>query len=158
MGSLSTSKHANGFTLIEVLISTAIFTLLIGLALFMSMDTYRGYDSRSGRDVLVSILDKARSRALQNEYASPHGVCYDAAAGSYIFFRGSGYVRGTATNEALPAGSSVPTSTPPLFACEEGRGVVFAQLSGTTTPVEIVLKQGGRIATTTLNYEGRIDW
>lgn len=132
--------------------------MLISLTLFLSMDVYRGYDSRSGRDVLVSLLQKARSRAIQNYMQSPHGVCYDAGTNSFMVFRGGGYHAGLATNEPTPVGSLVVATTPSLFLCAEGSGVVFSQLSGTTTPTVIVLTQSGRIATTSINFEGMIDW
>lgn len=140
----------------EILITTTVFVALAGIGLVMSMDMYRGASFRSERDTAVSLFQKARSRALANRYQSPHGVCYDDASRSYIVFRGASYVAGSETNEITPAGPGVSLSSFPL--CGAGEGVVFAQLTATTTGADIAIIQNAKSETISINHEGAIMW
>lgn len=137
-----------GFTLIEILIVIAIFSVLISLGLFMSMETFRGTLNRSERDIVVNLLQKARSRALANIQQASWGVCYIAP--EYIIFRGSECISGLPTNETVPANTanSIVFSSP----------IVFSQLSATTTGGSITITQNGRTAAIIVNQEGMIDW
>lgn len=134
-----------GFTLFEIIVVIAIFSLLLTLGLFMSFETFRGTSARSEEDVIVSLLAKARSRAMSNVDQSPWGVCY--RDGSYVLFAGTACASGEETAASPTATTTGLTS-----------GVVFSQLAGTTTPTTITLMQGDRRATTTINYEGTIIW
>lgn len=138
-----------GFSLIEVLVVVAIFTVLIGLGLFMSMETLRGAFHRSERDTIVSLLERARSRAMNNIEQSPWGMCY--LAPDYVVFKGTaGCV--TAAVDTLAANPG--TATTGLLA----PGIVFSQLAGTTTPATVMVTQNGRTSAITTNYEGTIIW
>ncbi|HCR52495.1 TPA: hypothetical protein DIV48_02485 [Candidatus Kaiserbacteria bacterium] len=137
-----------GFTLIEIIIVVAIFSVLISLGLFMSMETLRGTLNRSERDIVVSALQKARSRALANMQQAPWGVCYIAP--DYIVFRGFECAPGLPTNETVPANTANSIVFP--------SPIVFSQLSATTTGGSITIAQDGRTATITVNQEGMIDW
>ncbi len=136
------------FTLIEIVVVLAIFSVLILSGLFMSMDTLRGTLHRSERDVVVSLLQKARSRALANMHQSPWGVCYIEP--SYIVFRGTLCAPELPTNEPVPASSA----NPGVFSSP----IVFSQLSATTTGGTVTLVQDGRTSVVTVNAEGAIDW
>lgn len=136
------------FTLIEIVVVLAIFSVLILSGLFMSMDTLRGTLHRSERDVVVSLLQKARSRALANMNQSPWGVCYIEPA--YVIFRGTACTAGLATNEPVPASpANLGTFSSPI---------VFSQLSATTTAGTVTLIQDGRTSVITVNREGTIEW
>jgi prepilin-type N-terminal cleavage/methylation domain-containing protein len=149
-------KFAPGFSLIEILVVIGLVAAVMTLGLFMSMDTMRGTHFRSEQQVQVSALMKARSRAISNVHQSAWGVCY--AAPGYIIFRGQTYAAGAATNETVAGDPGVGyAALPGSFACGSG-AVVFSQLAGTTTPIELALTQAGRTATTTIHYEGTIIW
>ena len=150
MQSHNTFRHGRGFTLVEIVVVLAIFGLLVGLGLFMSMDAYRGFNFRSERDVVVSELQRARSHAMANRYGKAWGVCYIAP--DYIVFRGTACVAGASTNELLSAAPSVTITglNPP--------GVVFSQLSGATTATTIQITQDNRTTTVSINHEGTINW
>ena len=60
----------------EIIIVIAMFGALLALGLFMSMDAYRGFSFRSEEDTVVSLLQKARSRAMNNMNQTPWGVCW----------------------------------------------------------------------------------
>lgn len=144
-----------GFTLVEILVSITIFTIVLGLGLFMTMDTYRAYISRSERDMVVSELQLARSRAMNNIYETNWGVCYDGT--NYIVFRGT-YTPGASTNESTPASASATlSSTGNAFSCATG-GIVFQQLTGQATVSTITVVQNGQSKQISTNNEGAISW
>ena len=141
--------------MIELLVTTAIAAMLIGLGLFMSMDFYRHTLVNDERDIVVSLLLKARERALVNLRQSEHGVCYDDP--NYVLFRGSSYDSGAATNETVAAGSGVSVDG---MDCEGGSAnpVVFEQLSGDSASTTITIGQNGSDKVIYINDEGRVDW
>lgn len=128
----------------------AILVGVLSLGLFSGMDALHSSYSRSERDTVVSLLQKARSRALANIDGVPWGVCYHAATKAYVLFSGSTCDPTAASSEATPAGAgvSVAWSAP----------VIFAQLSGSNSGAQIVLTQQNKVSTTTVNYEGTIIW
>lgn len=145
------SLNNKGFTLIEIIVVIAILTGLMGLGLFMSMDSYRAYLSRSERDTVVSLLERARSHAMANIYQTPWGVCYISP--NYIIFRGTTCTAGAATNEATPANPGVAIS-----GLDSTSPIVFSQLSGSTAGGVVIVTEQGRVSTITINYEGTIIW
>ncbi|MES2007009.1 MAG: prepilin-type N-terminal cleavage/methylation domain-containing protein [Patescibacteria group bacterium] len=152
-------KRQAGFTLIEVVIAMAILAGILSLGLFMSIDSLHSTYSRSERDLVVSVLEKARSRALANIDESAWGVCY--VAPNYILFKSKDgvCVTGVASNEATQAGAGVTVT-----GLAQGTPIVFAQLSGIaspatpTTPVDVVINQQNKTSTVSINYEGAIIW
>ena len=140
-----------GFTLIEVLIVIAIVTILVGLGLNINIDTYKGYLFRSERSVLVSTLERARSRAMNNYFETTHGVCYIAP--NYIIFRGTTCAEGSPTNDVIPENSVVNVS-----GLSASFPVIFEQLSGRADEKEITLSEGGRTSVISINSEGTINW
>lgn len=146
-----------GFTLLETLVVISILVVLLMMTVFMTMDSFHGYSSRSQRDEVVMLLQRARSHAQNNIYQTKWGVCADLAAQQYVLFEGS-YVASAARNEytSMSLGVTV-VSLPPTFLCTSG-GQIFTQLSATTSNTAIVLTQTGRTATISINNEGAINW
>ena len=151
-------REQSGFSLIEVVIVIALSGLVLGLGLLLSMDVYRGTTFRSTRSVVVSALTTARGRAMTNQYQSPHGVCYSAP--DIIIFRGSSF--GTASDqERIRGNPAVTFSTAGNFlTCGTGTGVVFTQVSGTTTNTgTMTVSQPGHASeTVSVNAGGTILW
>jgi prepilin-type N-terminal cleavage/methylation domain-containing protein len=137
-----------GFTLIEIIVVIAIFSALILFGLFMSMETLRGTLQRSERDTIVSLLERARSRAMNNIEQASWGMCY--LAPDYVVFKGT-VCSAAAVIDTVAA--SPGTATTGLLA-----GIVFSQLAGTTTPATVTVTQGIRTSTIEINYEGTIIW
>ncbi|MDZ4243282.1 MAG: prepilin-type N-terminal cleavage/methylation domain-containing protein [Candidatus Omnitrophota bacterium] len=151
----STSIHdgrVSGFTLIEILVVLGLFVLLSALGLFLSMDVYRGNSLRSEKNMIISILQKARSRAMNNINQTKHGVYFQA--GQYILFQGDAFnPDDDANNQEIKASNNISISFPPL-----PFGVVFSQLAATTTPQDITLDGQGFSFTIKINDKGRISW
>ena len=145
-----------GFTFFEVLIVMGILVIVGGFALFVSMETYRGSNFRSDRNLLVATLQRARAEAMNNictgtcTDGEPHGVHVQSDA--YIIFQGSSYNANDSNNAPFDS-NTIVTKTPSSL------DVVFSQLSGTTTPVMITLSDSaGHVSTTTISSGGQITW
>ena len=162
MQSLNTcSRNKNaGFSLIEMVIAVAIVTGVLGLGLLMSMDVYRGYRYRSERDIIVSLLQKARSRAMANIDETTWGVC--SLPPHYVVFRGI-YSASAAEHEMVPANSTVTLTGFPL--CGSGSEIIFDQLTGDLLPQlspmtseKVITVTQINSTTIAINNEGRINW
>ena len=105
----------NGFTIVEIMIALGILLIIISLGFFLSMDLYRSYAFRSEQSTVLSILHRARTRALSNINQSPHGVHFQAD--KYVIFEGPSYASSSG-NEDFPASGAVshtPVSTDIIF-------------------------------------------
>lgn len=141
-----------GFTLVEVLVVIGITGMLLGLGASMGLDAYRVYSFRAEQERVVSILEKARSRAINNIHQTVHGVCYQDF--DYIIFEGVACVPGATSehvqaNKAIARASNFSTKFPVI---------IFSQLTGTTTMVQVRLTDGVRSEDMQVNYEGTIIW
>ncbi len=148
-GAFFAKKSTAGFTLVEVLVVMAIISGLFVSGSFVSFDFYRGDLLRAEQATMVSVLQKARSRAMNNIDASQHGVYIDS--NFYILFRGPASTTALSTNERIPRNSAVLISGI--------NNVVFTQLSGEPDfPDDIILTYGARTATVSIRNGGLIDW
>ena len=145
----STSKN-KGFTIVEVLMATAILIILAGLGLFLGFDFYQSYAFSSERSSLISILEKARGLSMTNVNEAKHGVYF--LPDSYVIFQGDSYVsRNSIYDEIISASSLVSRS-----GAEE---IIFESLTGSPVATgSIVLYDGVRSFTIQIADEGRISW
>ncbi len=148
-----------GFTMIETLVVMGIFALIGGLALFVSMETYRSSSFRSDRDLLVAVLQRARAQAINNvcfgtctdNDGQPHGVRIESD--QYIIFQGDTYSSSDPNNAAFDSN--------PLSNRTGATEIVFEQLSGDTScspTCEISLTQGSQSSVISVTSNGRISW
>ena len=139
-----------GFTLVEILIVVAMFAALITAAIIIGVDSYQRYLIRSDLEVASSLLQKARSSAVNNIGETSHGVYFGDQI-KFILFRGTSYATRNTSYDLLLDKSKNST--------ESGLSeVVFSPLSGTTTGGTITLNDGARSVTITINSEGGINW
>jgi prepilin-type N-terminal cleavage/methylation domain-containing protein len=149
------SQNKKGFTLIEVLISITILTVIASLGLFISMDFYKNSSFKSENNIIVSVLQKARSRAMNNIDGKRHGVHFQTSPSvKYIIFEGSDYAsRITARDQIIDASYGVATAG--------SSDIIFDQLSGNCltciSTSDVIVSYGGKSYTITINNEGRID-
>lgn len=144
-----------GFTMLEMLVVMGILALVGGFALFVSMETYRGSNFRSDRDLLVATLERARAQAMNNVCVGtctdgkPHGV--HIQSDEYVLFQGSAYDVSDSTNSTFASNTNV-TKNPATL------DIVFSQLSGTTSAKSITLSSGQGTSTISVESSGRIIW
>jgi prepilin-type N-terminal cleavage/methylation domain-containing protein len=147
---------SRGFTLVEIIVVIALFTGLMALGLFMSMGTFTGTMYRSEQATIVSILQRARSRAMANIDESPHGVCYDSSAHTYNIICTAGTCSAS-TEDRIEAQQGVSVSGLPV--CGAG-AILFDQLTGDASgmsPITVAVA-GHPTQTITINNEGAIIW
>jgi len=151
---MSRNTIKSGFTLIEILIVIGIFGLIASLGFAIDLSFLRRDTMRAEQKIIVSALEKARSRSMSNVFESAHGFCYDGVSKNYIIFR-NGVCAVSATSEIILANVSIagnPYSTFPFLP------IIFTQLSGTTTDATIIIGDGVKSSTITINHEGTINW
>jgi prepilin-type N-terminal cleavage/methylation domain-containing protein len=164
-----------GFTLIEMLVALAVLAVVIKLGLILSLDFYKGTSYRSEKDVIISVLQKARSQSMNNIDQVRHGVHFTTDPLQYRVFQCDEGISPQCDNYgdadtdqdividpvyavAIDFG---PANTPPPF------DVIFEQLSGscvdsgtfdcsTDSPITII--EGTNSSEVNLNTRGRIDW
>ncbi len=142
----------SGFTLIETLIVIGIIGFLAVVGIIAGIDTYSRHIFRSDLDKTAALLQKARSSAINNINEKSYGV-YLGDADNLILFSGTSYDPSLTFNYKLER-SKTATST---NTCA-GNQVVFSQLTGNTVGCEIVIKDGDKVATTTINSQGGINY
>lgn len=154
-----------GFTLLEVLVVIGILTLVAGAGTFFGLESVRGNSFRNDRDMLVAVLQKARSQSTSNmcfgsgcSGGKSHGVRVES--GQYVIFQGADWAsRDSAVDEAISINTGTVTVSGPLGVVPYD--VVFAQLSGDANPAtaEItVVDTAGHSSLISINGEGRIAW
>lgn len=151
--------HKQGFTLIEIVVVMGLLAILGSLGLIMSLDSYRSYAFRNERDLIVTVLQKARSQAINNvclgsgcTSGADHGV--HLQTGSYTIFQGTIFASANHSLDQVVQSSSATVQLSGLT------DVVFSQLSGNAAPAgNITVSDGvGHSTTISINDAGRIDW
>lgn len=145
--------------MIEILIVMGLLAIVASFALIMNLDDYRGTLFRNERDLVVSVLQKARSEAVNNVCLGAactdglaHGIHFTPAA--YIVFQGTVYNAADATNQSIEANDK-------LQIIASAPDVVFTQLSGevAAAPWNVEIKDGiGHDVFIKVNEEGQIDY
>ncbi len=135
----------------EVLVVIAITMFFLGIGIFVSTDVYRSSLFQADADTVVSALQRARSRAINNINESPHGV--HIATTGYTIFQGSVF------NSSDPKNEIIPIRPGYTFNPASPIDIVFQQLSGRTSyngAVDII--NTAKTITININNEGRIDF
>lgn len=146
-----------GFTLIELLITLSIIAIIVTMALFIDINSYRGGAFRLEQNSLGISLEQARADALNNINQRKHGVAiHPGGYSGYVIFEGNTYAtRDVSRDEEIESFYDVTFST------TTPSEIVFEQLSGNADYdgdlVLIDLIRGMSIVIT-INHEGRISW
>ncbi len=143
--------------MIEMLVVMSIFILVSGLALFVSLETFRGSVFRSDRTLIVSALQRARAQSMNNKCfgegctdGKPHGVKV-LPNKTIIIFQGATYATRDSDVDAVFV-LNIATST----GSDE---FVFSRLAGSSTGGTIALiDQLGHASVATVGPEGNIIW
>jgi len=138
-----------GFTLIETLVALALGATLLGSGFFITLSTMKKTSLIHERDLIVSLLLKARAEALANTDESPHGLHITPL--TFVLFDGATYVATDPTNRVFPRQSVA------LLAGDDT--VVFLPLHGNTNSEKtITLTHESNTARIVINTYGRIEW
>ena len=140
----------SGFTLIEVLLSTVIISVLVGL----SLPLYQTFQSRNDLDIaaqtVVYMLRRAQTYARGVSGDSQWGV--EVTSTQATLYKGASYgTRVSAFDEIyeMPGGITV----------SGGSGSVFAKLTGFTSSASLTLTARTSDARTiTINTKGNVDY
>ena len=152
---MGNAKRRRGFTLLEVLIVLMLVSTIVSLSLFFTLGEYRRAALRAESDTVVTILQSARTAAMNNVGGSvPQGLAFfPVGYAGYVLFRGATF---TASDPATR--EFTPLSYPVTFEVGSPAEVVFAPLAGTTTAATIVLidPETAGSSSIAINYEGLI--
>ncbi|HYF12847.1 MAG TPA: type II secretion system protein [Candidatus Paceibacterota bacterium] len=153
--------YTRGFTLIEVLIVIGLVTLVGGMTIIFSTDSFRGHNFRAERNTLVAVVAKARSQSINNMCfgesctgGKPHGVRFDKDR--VTIFQGPSWEgRDASVDEAFPIHSrAVVLSGLPQ--------IVFEALSGNALfpggPGSVQIRDTSGVGSSTISFNaiGRI--
>ncbi|HEY4523602.1 MAG TPA: hypothetical protein VJK04_01870 [Candidatus Paceibacterota bacterium] len=150
-------RSLTGFTLIEILVGMTLFAFVGSLLALGNLDMYRGFTFRSEASVLVALLQRARSQAMNNIClgsgcvgGKPHGLVIQT--NKFVIFQGDSYAtRDVAQDEEIAANANISHSGP--------GEVVFSQLAATSSVNgDINITNGQQTSTISINNEGRISW
>lgn len=147
------THHRAGVTLVEILISVSLGIVIATLVSFATFDYYKSYQYQREEALLIALLQKTRSRAMSNIAELDHGLHLDIINREYIVFRGSTYSSADPTNEVYEYSSGIAVSTSPVVS-----DILFTRLTGATTPVTVMVGDGLRSTTLTINAEGGMSW
>jgi prepilin-type N-terminal cleavage/methylation domain-containing protein len=118
-----------GMTLMEILVSIAILSVLLGIV-SASFSTYSRSQAVDKTALKVSsLLTEARSNTLASKSGLQYGVYFDTTR--VVMFEGATYAAGAATNKVLAFDSSAQITNVNLVG--GGSSVVFDKLTGKTT-------------------------
>ncbi|MEK7105808.1 MAG: prepilin-type N-terminal cleavage/methylation domain-containing protein [Patescibacteria group bacterium] len=138
---------SKGFTMIEIIIVIAIFIFVVGFGMLTDFNVFTGDTFHAEEAKIVSLLGRARSRAMANVYDSNFGVCYISP--NYVMFQGSTCVAG----DAIPANVNISENPSTIFPT-----FVFNRLTGTTVGGTIHITDGVKSTDIIINNEGTISW
>lgn len=142
-------KH-NGFTLIEILVVTAIVGIILSFGMTIDVNAVKGDTLQAEKLTIVSALERARSHAMANMFDDNHGFCYIEP--NYVVFTGSNCVN--TNSELIPANVNIASDASTSFPDK----IVFERLTGRTTPTTLQISHGLFGANIKINNEGTIDW
>lgn len=144
--------NKKGFSMIEILVVISIFFLVTGVGLFMSFDIFRGSNIHSEKDLIISLLEKARSESMNNLNEKVHGFCVKGS--NYIVFE-DGTCSTNTREEIYEKNSGISLTYSPTIPSE----IIFDRLTGNPTwNGSISVSKDGKTAIISINSQGMIDW
>ncbi len=151
---LDTLKKADGFTLIEVLVTLTLCGSLIGLTVLFGIAFYRSEGFYSQTRAMVHILETARANAQNGENGTAHGVRF--FEDGYVLFSGNSYA------VSAPSSRVFFTNVYPItISAQPFPEVIFTFRSATSADQVITVIDRARSSVSSLikiNYEGHIEF
>ena len=148
-------SHMRGFTMLEIMVVIGMVAIVGGFTLFVSMETFRGTNFYTDRNLLVAALQRARAQSMNNicigtcTDGQPHGVHIQPDA--YVVFQGSVYDPVSSINQSFSSSGLISKSSV--------GDIIFSQLSGTTTATSTTISdQSGHSSAISISADGQISW
>src|SRR3989344_3589175 len=106
--------HPPGLTLIEILIGVALGTIILSIVGIVSFDYLKSYQYQKEEETLVALLQKTRSRSINNINGTTHGLHINTASPyTYTIFEGATYNPTSPSNEVYEYSDDIVISTNP---------------------------------------------
>jgi len=141
-----------GFTLLEIILVLVLVPLFFSLLAYGFLDIYQRYLLKTEKDLLVSLLLRARDRALINYLGLPHGVSWQDSTKYLVFVGTSSQQRITQYDEYFVKSNASIVSAPfteivfwPLSLKTNASGTIYISVQNKNASIEI-------------NNEGRINY
>lgn len=144
-------KNCAGFTLLEMMLSVAMFTIILGMTLPM----LRTFTVRNDLDVttstIVQNLRRAQALARVADGDMPWGL--HMLSGNSVIYKGATYLTRDASYDDV-------TAITPSILVEGLQDIVFTKVTGIpqSTGAMTLTSQTNEIRTITINQKGMIDY
>jgi len=146
-------NKSSGFTLIEILVVMGIVIALFAIGNFVDFSNIGRASLNKEEEKLVSVLQKARNRSMNNIGQSRHGVRIDPVdKTNFIIFQETPYLE----NEKIPRSENIEIDTSSINTTD----IIFDQLSGQPNKTgNIILSDNNNTTRNiTILTSGLIDW
>jgi type II secretory pathway pseudopilin PulG len=152
---LSERSESKGFTLFEIIIVVALMIGFFALGSLVDLNIINRRSISAEQATLVSVLQKARNRSMNNIYASEHKVKVDV----------NSYILSYNNSEGIPVEEFIKRNNNIEIKIEDKNGdvdeIIFEQLSGNLVGFEeIIITLGGSQQDKEIRVKenGLIDW
>jgi len=120
-------KENKGFTLIEIMVVLALSAIILTVIITSYYDLAKKQALDKDYLSVASLLDQAKSSAINSKSASQYGVYF--ASSSAVLFKGQTYVSNNITNQTYLLNNRVSISALNLVGSSTDR-VLFSRLTG----------------------------
>ncbi len=117
-----------GFTILEIIISLAIFLILAVIIVFSFSPLRNNQELTNTVQETINLLNSARSKTLSSEGSSQYGVHFESSR--IILFKGASFSESSPDNNVVALSSLVEISVINLNG--GGNNLVFQRLTGKT--------------------------
>ncbi len=141
-------RQRNGFTIIETVVATCVGLIVLGFAVYTTVNFMKNRELEAVSGALMTYLRAAETRSLQSERNISHGV--STVDGKITLFSGNSYaLKQTVYDLTRPYGN--------YFQFSGISEVVFAKQTGTPSVTgTITVTNGIKTVTIVINSVGRI--
>lgn len=151
------SATRGGFTIVELIVTLAIFVLLVAAATPAYTTFFVKYQLVTKASDLRELLRTAQGLSMANLGDDTYGVHYATGTGTtYVLFKGASYASRDLSYDELS--TTLPNSVS-LTSTVSGSDVVFTKVEGSTGDEGTITltSSGGDVRTITVNAAGTVD-
>jgi len=120
-------RNKKGFTLVELLVATAIMVVMISIGVVTFVSSKNASSLNSYTDGIISSLEQARGNALSGKGGSSYGIKFTTNTLTHTLFTGSTYSSSATTNVVTQIGTGYTLTT---NLTGSSNTIVFSRLTG----------------------------